>query len=311
MAKKIEKGIPWILVAIISIMIVCGAGMVLKEAIAASITPSVTVGNSAPSVGTVILNSNAAITVVENTSTLISGTTTITDDNGYGDITSVTSTLFLNNTSTACGSVAASNPNWCYYISNGTANGTCVTSSCTGLNCVVTCSAYVWFLAEPTTPTTSYSGKQWQMSITAKDAYGSTSVSGTTGQALNTLYSFDLGSTIAYGTVAVGATSNQQTVNATNTGNFAIDFQMSGVNMTSTANTIAVGQQHYSSTTGFQYASGITLTTSAVSFNVDMQKSTATSTPTGELVYWMIQIPTSTTYGTYTGTNTTVARDAM
>ena len=74
---------------------------------------------------------------------------------------------------------------------------------------------------------------------------------------------------------------------------------------------MAADQQHYSSTTGFSYGDGQTLTSTEAAFNVDMPAPTATTTPTQEEVYWMILIPSGQFSATYYGTNTVILRDAI
>lgn len=310
MAEKIEKSIPWLVILALCFLIAFGMGIVLKEVIADTAEPSVTVGNQSPTVGTVILNTSTAIIINENSSVTVSGTTTISDNNGYGDIDSVTSTLFINNTSTCSSGLA--DVNWCYYIT-GTTNGTCVTSSCVGLSCVVTCTVNVWFTAEPSDASSSYSTASWQMDITAKDTSDTTDT-GSSSQELSTAYYLDVDSTIPYGSVAPAATSTNTTTNATNTGNFVIDVELSGVNMETGGATasIAVGQQKYNSSTIITWDNmGTALTGTPAGFNIDLAKPTATSSNSTDLVYWVIKIPTTTAVGTYTGTNTVTAVGAL
>lgn len=298
MAKKIENSLPWLTILAICFLVVFGVSIVLKEIMADTALPSVTVGNANPTIGTIILNGGNAITITENTTVTVSGTTTISDNNGYNDIISATGTLFLNNTSTSC----SSDPNWCYPIS------ACVTSSCSDLSCVVTCSASVWFVAEPSTASSSYSTKAWQMNITVKDS-ASSATSGTTSQELNVASYIDVGTTIPYSTVSPGATSSNISVNATNTGNYHIDVELSGVNMTTGGATasIAVGQQHYSSSTIGIWSSATqstALTGAAAWYDLVLVKPTATTSNSADLLYWVISIPTTTLPGYYTGTNT-------
>lgn len=298
MARKIEKSFSWLTILAICFLIVFGLTLVLKEIMADTAAPSVTVGNAVPTMGTIILNGGSAITVTENNYVTVSGTTTITDNNGYYDITSATATLYLNNTTTPC----SSNPNWCYIISS------CATSSCDGLSCILTCSADVWFVAEPSTASSSYSTRAWQMDVTIKDSSNS-ATSGTTSQELNVASYIDLGTTIPYSSVTPGATSSNINLNATNTGNYHIDVELSGVNMETggATSSIVVGQQHYSSSTIGIWSSATQSTALSGSpswYDVALPKPTATTSDSVEVLYWVISIPTSTLPGYYTGTNT-------
>lgn len=298
MAKKIDKSLSWLTVVIICFLIIFGLSIVLEEIKADVNVPSVTVGNSAPTMESVTLNGGNAITLVGNNYIAVSGTTTVSDDNGYADIVSATSVLYNNNTTT-CSSGNA-DPNWCYYIAS------CATSSCEGLTCTLTCSANVWFIAEPTTASSSYPTKAWQMDIIVGDS-GNNSVTGTTSQELNILYSMQLATATDYGTVNPGATSSSITVNATNTGNYHIDLQVSGVNMETggATSSIDVGQQKYSSSTISNWdTQGMALTGIPATFDVALPKPTATTSNSIEDTFWMISIPTSTSPGIYTGTNT-------
>ena len=297
MVEKIEKSIPWFAILAICFLVAFGIGVILKEVIADTAAPSVTVGNVAPTIGTVILNGGNPITVTDNSSIRIGGTTTFTDDNSYGDVNSVTSTLFLNNTTCSSGVTDAQ---WCYYMA------TCVTSSCSGLSCVVTCSSSVWFVAEPSDGSSSYASYAWQMDITVMDSGGNNDT-GSSSEELKTAAYLDIGSSISYGTVNPGATSTNQALNATNTGNSAINTELSGVNMETGGATasIAVGQQKYATDTIITWNNmGTALTGGATEFNVDLSHPNATPSDSGDLLYWVIMIPTSTMPGAYNGTNT-------
>ena len=302
MVEKFKRTIPWLTILAICLVATFGVGIVLKEIVADTVQPSVTVGNVAPTVGAVILNGGIDITTIENNTISISGTTTVSDSNGYSDITSVTSTLYLNNTT--CSS-ALDDPNWCYYISS------CATSNCLEKNCDVTCTANVWFIAEPSDASSSYPTKAWEMDITAVDS-GSNTSTGTTSQELNTLYALNIASSISYGTLSPGATSTEQDTNATNTGNYQIDPMISGEDMSDgSGHSIAVGQQKYSSSSNMGDWVGTVLTTTATSYNLDLPKPTATTSNSTDDLYWMIKIPDPQYPATYNGTTTILPMTAL
>ncbi|MCD6550233.1 hypothetical protein J7K24_01655 [bacterium] len=302
MSPQTKISLSWLVVFLMYGVIAIGATIILKDVLADTIQSSVTVGNEPPTVGTVILNGGNDIVLAENTTVTVIGTTTVTDGNGYNDITAVTSTLYLNNTTCSSG---LADPNWCYYISS------CATSNCSGSSCDVTCSANVWFIAEPTSPTTSYPSADWQMDITVVDS-GNNTDTGTTSQELLTLYALDVDGSISYGTIYPGGTSTEQLTHATNTGNYQIDVALSGVDMDDgSGHTIAVGQQKYSSSSNMGDWVGTALTTTASPYNLDLPKPTATTSNSYDDLYWMIKIPDPQYPGTYTGTNTISAIDAI
>jgi hypothetical protein len=301
MAEKLEKSIPWLTVAAICVLAIFGLGIVLQEIAADTATPSVTVGNAAPTIGTITLNGGSDITIIENSTTTITGTTTFSDANGYSDVTSVTSTLYLNNA--GCSS-DVTNATSCYYISS------CATSNCSNQSCDVSCSAYVWFIAEATdASSTLYADNVWEMAINVLDS-GNNATSGTSGQELNSAAYLDVSGSISYGSVSPAATSSpNQTTNATNTGNSTIDTEFSGVALETggATSSIATGSQKYATSTigdwendAFAHEMNETPTTR----DLDLSKPTATTSDSTDSIYWVIRIPTSTNPGVYTGTNT-------
>ena len=298
MVKKMRFSIPWLAVIAVFVIAVFGLGIVVKEIVADTVTPSVTVGNEAPTVGTVTLNGGSDITLTENNTVTVTGTSTVTDSNGYEDLSTVTSTLFLN--ASSC-SDSVQDANWCYssWVS-------CATSNCSGNSCDISCDADVWFIAEPSVASSTYAANEWQMDITVVDS-GSNSDTGSSSQEVNFLPAMDIGSTINYGTVNPGATSSEQSTNATNTGNCDINNEISGVDMDDGAgHTIGVGQQQYS--TSSTYATGsaawVALTGTSTELDVELAKPTATTSNSTDDIYWIIDIPDPQYPAAYSGTNT-------
>jgi hypothetical protein len=74
---------------------------------------------------------------------------------------------------------------------------------------------------------------------------------------------YDLTNTnIPYGSVPPGSTSTEATTTIKATGNVGLDENISGVDMEKAAatTTIAIGEQHYSTTTGFIWGDGVEAT---------------------------------------------------
>lgn len=258
-------------------------------------TSTVQVVNAAPTVSSVVLNGGADITLTENTTTSVLCTGTITDNNGGSDIVSATATIYR----TSLGASCTANDNNCYQ------NISCTLSDPSGNNRYATCTAAIWFHAEPTDTGSPWAADTWSCTITGVDTQGA-SGSGTSGTVeLTTLRALDFTPSIDYGTYAPGqgdASTTHETT-ATTTGNAAIDVELSGTNMTSGGNSIPVGQQHYATST-VAWSSGTALTTTATSFNVDLPKPTTHPSNSTDIIYWGIQIPEGTPLGTYTGTVT-------
>jgi len=311
MRSKIEKTVPLLALSLILLIMSMGLAVVIEEIMAADIQSQVSVGNAAPTVATVTLNSGDAITLVANGTTTVLGTTTITDSNGWVDISHATATLFQNGNSSSCstGVGGAGRGAWCYWM----ASSSCTLGATTTSSRIVSCSAFVWFIGEPTTGTSTITG-DWQMDITAYDGAASTSYasSGANSVECNVLYALNASSSIDYGSVAPGATSSEQTTKITNTGNWQIDNSLSGVDMDDgSVHTIPVGQQKYSSSSDMGDWVGTALTTSAAAYDLELPRPTATTSNSTDNLYWMIKIPDGQYAATYTGTNTLTARDAL
>ncbi|MCX6764529.1 MAG: DUF2341 domain-containing protein [Candidatus Nealsonbacteria bacterium] len=137
--------------------------------------------NAAPTIGTVILNGGNNITLTENATATIQSTTTVTDTDGYGNITSITGKLYRSGAGSSC----SANDNNCY------SNSACATSSCSGNDCTATCSYNVWFHADPTDASSTYPTENWIAQMTVTDA-SAASASATSGVEMNTLQALDI-----------------------------------------------------------------------------------------------------------------------
>ena len=298
MAKIITKTIPWVTITFLFGLVILGGLIILKEVRADTATPTVIVGNAAPSLGTVTLNGGASISVAEQSYATVIAVASVTDSNGYSDLKYSTATLY--HSATTCGP-SRQDANWCYYAS-GTPS--CATSSCSGNSCHLTCTFTVWFVAIPTDASSSYAANNWKVEIKATDnSNGSTTGSST--QELTTTSFVLFTPSWNYGTIAPVATSSEINTKATNTGNHYIDIELSGGNMTSTAlDEIEPGQQKYSTNSDMDDWVGTALTTSPASFDIVCPKGTATTVPnSADDVYWMIKIPDAQPPGTYNGTD--------
>jgi hypothetical protein len=261
-------------------------------------TSTVQVANVAPIVSSVVLNGGSDINLTENTATSVLCTGVITDNNGGSDIVSATATIYR----TSLGSTCTADDNNCYR------NISCTLSAPDGNNRYATCTAAIWFHAEPTDTGSPWAGDTWSCTIVAQDASNATGSANSAGVELNTLIALDFTPSIDYGTYAPGSgdASTVHVTTATTTGNAAIDVQLSGTDMTSGANTISVSQQRYATST-VAYSSGYTLTTIPTLLELDTTKPTTHPSNQAQNIYWGIHIPAGTPVGTYTGQVTAVA----
>ena len=298
MAEKAKKSIPWLLILAL-IALSCGIGFQLGvpkiKADTNTVTPTVTVGNAAPTVSNVNLTPDP-IVVTENTTTTVTCTATLTDTNGGNDISSATATIYRSGVGSNC----SADDNNCYKVAS------CTLGTASGNDRSATCTADIWFHAEPTDSGT-YEGETWQCEVTAADSQSATG-SGTdsTPPELEAQNAITVTASINYGTLSPGATSSaSEIITATTTGNTAVDVQLSGTDMTSTSttSTIPVAQQEYA-LSSVEYGSGTDLSGTPAPLELESVKPTTHPSDQSDDIYWRIGIPSGQDPGTYTGTTT-------
>ena len=212
-----------------------------------AVYPSVVISNVPPTATNATLNGNNTISLTVGTTTLIQATATVADANGYTDIATTTAVIYR----TSLGPSCTLNNNNCYQVSS------CALSLCYATYCTATCSANIWYFAEPTDANTPWASDSWSAAIQAIDHENATSsVATSTSVELLSLVGFQATSTINYGSLSPGSTT-ALTVSTTITslGNTSLNMTLYGVNLTNGANSVAVGAQHYA-TSSVSYASG-------------------------------------------------------
>lgn len=254
-----------------------------------------------PIVTNVVLNGGTDITLSPGATTTISATATVTDLNGYSDIVQATGTMFRSGVGAQC----SVNDNSCY----SAASSSCIFFSCSGYSCQVSCSADLYYFADPT-DIGFYGAQDWGAYISAVDSAGGY---GTSTAAINkeliTLRALEVTQSIDYGSLQVQTDTG--TYNATTTieniGNDSIDVSIAGTNLTSGLSSIPVGNEKFATTT-FTYSSCPAqtcnpLATSTTALEVDLTKPVSTSTVSDE-VFWGISIPFGVAATPHQGQNT-------
>ncbi|MDF1497940.1 MAG: hypothetical protein P1P85_01100 [Patescibacteria group bacterium] len=261
-----------------------------------------TPGSTPPVASSVSIDGGAtSVTLIENTTKTITCTATVTDENGYADITSVEAKLYR----TGVGAGVADNDNN-HYTLTGDAN--CIPSGGSGNTENYTCAFSVQFFAEPTDASAPiYSADNWTCQVTPSYS-GGPGTAATDTIEMGTLNALNVTANINYGTLGLGNNSgaSPQTVTVTNTGNTLMDPQVSSAAaMTCTIGTIPVANQEYSNAT-FTYGSGTDLSATPTTLNLSLAKPT-TTTPVTDNSYWGIGIPGTGVGGSCTGSNTFTA----
>jgi len=251
--------------------------------------------NTLPVASEVSISSGAAsITLNEGTTIDVICTATVTDDNGYTNITTTTAKLYL----TSVGAEAADD-NDNHYTLSGARDAYCTSTGENTGNCTTTFSLY--YYADP---------GEWTCQITPFDSEGAGTAATDTITMNETQY-LNVSATISYGSVNAGATSTgDHTATVTNTGNIAIDVKISGTAMScNIRGSIATSSQQYA-TSIFSYDSGTPLSATATDWNLDLPTPEDTNVPVTDDTYWQVSIPTRVE-GTCSGTNTFEVRTAL
>ncbi len=249
-------------------------------------------------------------TVTDNNSCL---TTSTADEISSGKVFVYRSGLGYAN----CSTTGGYNANSCYPHQNEGWTHSCVqdAESCTGAtdsDATWTCTFSLQYHADPTDTGATYAAEDWDATIIAvdNDTAGSTVVETASGVDMGLFMAYDLSTTtLAYGTLAPGADSDEATINVSSTGNVGLDVNLTGSNMctdydTCSGNIIVAAQQVYNLTAAQGWGSGVALATSAAEAELNAAKTTVTATPAGAPVYFQLRVPAAQAAGAYTGQNT-------
>jgi len=279
---------------------------------------SFTINNTAPVVSAVTINGGAAIDLTESTTKAVTLTATVSDNNSCygGEIATVYGYAYRSSVTYAgCDGAGEANNDYCYpEITCTVVGGTCTDNTDASAN--YTCTANIYYYADPTDTLTEYPSDTWLDTIKAiDDDAASDDLEVSTGVEMNSLIGFEIGYTvtgsISYGNLGIGQKNDplDKITTTTPTGNIGLDQEHSGSSMCTDYPTcsggtpITVGYQHFALASSTAYASGTPLTGSATEYELNVPKVRGGSVTTKN-VWWGIEIPSGTTIGTYSGANT-------
>lgn len=270
---------------------------VIPEVVTAS-APS----NSLPTASGVSIDSSAtSVTLTEGTTKNVVCAGTVTDTNGYTDISHVGAFFYR----TAVGTSSASDDNNLYRLYG---DSQCAPSGGSGNSETYTCTFAVQYYADPTDAGSPYASDNWTCELHPHDSVATGTPAIDTVE-MASLQALSVTASINYGTVDpnsdTGATNEIVTV--TNTGNVEIDPELSGTAMTDGGSgSILASQQKYASS-AFTYSSGGTaLSGTPTLFDLVLTQQTG-FLPISDDMYWGLGVPNGTPQGSYTGTNTFTA----
>lgn len=257
-----------------------------------------------PILGGTSLNDGLDISLTSGTTTTVYATSTVTDLNGYSDLSTATATIYRSGVGAAC----SADPNNCYIEAS---TSSCSFINCSGNSCTLSCVAEFAYHTDPTDAGT-FAGEEWFAFLEVEDSAGGVDFDTSAGVEVLTLRALDIDNAIAYGSLQVNADTGafNPTTPVKNYGNEAIDVDVSGTDMADGfSSTIDATNQKFATTT-FTYSSCTscsTLTTVGSSIEVDLAKPTAATPYVEDVLYWGIQIPFGTAGTPHEGTNTFTA----
>ncbi|MFH1789973.1 MAG: hypothetical protein ABH832_02810 [bacterium] len=282
-----------------------------------SVDTTVAVTNAAPTLSTINVGSadggsqyNDSYTPTAETTSTIYVSGVITDTNGCNDITTAGGDMFTvafyTNTvgDVACNTIGENEDTQCFYkvkTSDGCSLGsTDECSSAEDETVSFVCSFALPHYIDP---------DAWTSKVWVTDQNSGT-VSSTQGLTVTTLTAFNYTADIDYGTVAIRATSTEQTVNIINTGNdndLDLQITLQAMDCSGSQKDIEYTNQFFSlSSTGIVTSSMTKGDGSAQASALNLTKGTASaSTPTLP-VYFGLEVPAGAA-GTCTGSTTITA----
>jgi hypothetical protein len=231
-----------------------------------------------------------------------------------------------------CNATSTFNANNCYPsgVDSTVWNLACTasTTTCTGstdVDMTYNCTFPLWYVADPTdgvdSDDTVYFAEDWRAQVRTVDddiATGTYSQS-STGVEVKSFLAFALNTlSIAYGSLEPGQETPilNSTTTVLATGNVGVDKNVEGDSMCegylpaspcalSATSTIPESEQRFS-TTQDTYSAGTSLSSTTPQLvDINVLKSTSTSTQASANAYWGIRVPGTITYaGNYTGQNT-------
>lgn len=296
------RGNKLVLFITISLLVFAMSLLIQQQANADEVGSSASVGNTPPVASSVDIDSAATtVHLTENSTTDVTVTSTIVDNNSCEEITSVLVAFFR--TDTGAGELDNFNS---HYTVNAVSDGDCVAGG-SDLTDTYTATLQVNFNADPTDAGSVNEATNWTAKVTPSDSETGTPDSDTI--EMSTLTALNTTASIAYGTIGLGEDTgtDDQSVTVTNTGNEGIDVDLDGYGtadgdglaMTCSVGDIPVGNERYSSTAGVEYSAKTSLTDGATELDLDVKQEVGD--PSSENVYWGLGMPTQGVSGTCSG----------
>jgi hypothetical protein len=250
---------------------------------------NVTVNNQPPGLPAPSLSENPVNLVPSGTKTIWCYATA-SDPNGGADITSASAVFWANTTTMGDPDNGANH----YTVAS------CSLGTASGNDRPVNCSVNLQYYANNT---------GWTCNITVQDS-GALTASNWQPFNINPSIALSLGSPlIEFGSVMPGSTSGTQNEVIANRGNDPMDVQVSGTNMVKPPSPpIPVNKIDWSLDPGMSGKSALSGSPYTIT-TFDLVEATDGG-PSTKSIYWAVNVPTGTPFGTYTGTITITAQSS-
>jgi len=208
---------------------------------------------------------------------------------------------------TDLGSGCAADPVNCYHITEIASNVTGC-DSVSDTNVAYQFTENIFYNADATDPGSNpnNAGTDWTARVCVTDDAGVQTCKVNVKTEILTLNSLDITPSIAFGNLALGATSKDATMTATNKGNYnaqKVKIAQAAVWDCGGDSTMPVAQIRFSPTPAFTYANASSMKTVASTVTgVTILKQTVSGTLRTEKIYTKLQIPNSGAFGECTAT---------
>ncbi|MFH1789965.1 MAG: hypothetical protein ABH832_02770 [bacterium] len=256
--------------------------------------------SSVPIVSDVSLNSQNNITLIEDSTVLVSATGTVSHGDGYEFIDNVTAKIFRSGVSGA--EACEVDDNNCYEIQS------CGLSDCSVNSCLATCSIQMQFHADPTSVSTTFSAQYWRAWIEATDT------SEMTGEAyspidapeVDGLTAIQAEQDVYFSQSLPGGITDplDRIVTVTSTGNVSLDLNIYSDDLTSPSTTAIIPPSNirFSLVTNTAFASATALGYSpGQSVDINIPKNISSSSLQTGQIWFGLEVPVPAK-GIYAGT---------
>ena len=301
--------------SILLLVFVFGGALLLVSVVSATLntiaTATLTITNSDPVASNMAITNSAPIVLTAGTTTTVTATFTVTDNNGCEDIDSYASLktsakFFRTDLTSACTPDDAN----CYLMTCGPKTG--CTPGGTDIDATYTCTAAVQFYADATGAGSPNAATDWTASATPEDSAHDGGTVSSAAKEMGTLTALDAAAAINYSSLTLGSNTGttDQTTAIANKGNRIIDTEVNGYGansgdttnaMACTIGTIPIANEKYGLVSAATSYASLTGTLSGTAFQIT-SFNLSPGLSASKNIYWGMALPSTGVGGTCSGT---------